>query len=256
MPRRCRRRVGLLRCGALQDLEGRSSHRPRRGSKSGAQRVDARGLQPLLGPALQLTARGLLQGGEQVGELRVPEGEVLEVLPQPGHEGVEAHPRHELLEHRGALGVGDHVEVDLDGVQVDVVGRDRVRARQLVGAVAGLLARVGEAGPRVGELGGLGLAPVAGPLGERLVEPEVVPPLHGHQVAEPHVRHLVGDHRARGTRRTSAAGGCGGGTRRAASRSRRSPSRPCCTPARRAGRTSRTGRGSRTAPRRTRSSAW
>ena len=28
-------------------------------------------------------------------------------------------------------------------------------------------------------------------LGERLVEPEVVPPLHRHEVAEPHVRHLV-----------------------------------------------------------------
>jgi hypothetical protein len=31
------------------------------------------------------------------------------------------------------------------------------------------------------------------PLGERLVEPEVVPPLHGHEVAEPHVRQFVQD---------------------------------------------------------------
>ena len=31
------------------------------------------------------------------------------------------------------------------------------------------------------------------PLGEGLVEPEVVPPLHGHEVAEPHVRELVQD---------------------------------------------------------------
>ncbi len=144
---------------------------------------------------VELAARGLLQRGQQVGELGVAEGVVLEVLPDAGDEGVQADPGDELLEHRRALGVGDHVEVDLDGVQVDVVGRDRVRRGQLVGAVAGLLAGVGEAGPRVGVLGGLGLAPVAGPLGERLVEPEVVPPLHGHQVAEPHVRHLVGDDR-------------------------------------------------------------
>ena len=29
---------------------------------------------------------------------------------------------------------------------------------------------------------------------ETLVQPQVVPPLHGHEIAEPHVRHLVGDH--------------------------------------------------------------
>ena len=162
----------------------------------GAEGVDPRRLQPLLGPARQLAARGLLQGGEQVGELGVAVGEVLEVLLQAAEEVVEPDPGHELLEHRGALGVGDHVEVDLDGLEVVVVGRDRVRAGQLVGAVAGLLARVGEAGPGVGELGGLDLGVVAGPLGERLVEPQVVPPLHGDQVAEPHVRHLVQDHRA------------------------------------------------------------
>ena len=34
---------------------------------------------------------------------------------------------------------------------------------------------------------------VAHPRCERLVEPEVVPPLHRHEVAEPHVRHLVRD---------------------------------------------------------------
>ena len=26
---------------------------------------------------------------------------------------------------------------------------------------------------------------------KRLIEPEIIPPLHGHQVAKPHVRHLV-----------------------------------------------------------------
>ena len=38
-----------------------------------------------------------------------------------------------------------------------------------------------------------GVAPVAGPLGERLVQPQVVPPAHGDQVAEPHVGQLVQD---------------------------------------------------------------
>ena len=41
--------------------------------------------------------------------------------------------------------------------------------------------------------GGLDRRVVGGPLGEGLVEPEVVPPAHGHEVAEPHVRQLVQD---------------------------------------------------------------
>ncbi len=39
--------------------------------------------------------------------------------------------------------------------------------------------------------GGPGRGPVAGELGEGLVEPEVVPPAHRDDVAEPHVGHLV-----------------------------------------------------------------
>ena len=42
-------------------------------------------------------------------------------------------------------------------------------------------------------------------LRERLVEPEVVPPLHRHEVAEPHVRHLVADRV--GARQQLVAGG-------------------------------------------------
>ena len=34
---------------------------------------------------------------------------------------------------------------------------------------------------------------VRGPLGEGFVQPQIVPPAHGHQVSEPHVRHLVQD---------------------------------------------------------------
>ena len=43
----------------------------------------------------------------------------------------------------------------------------------------------------VGEFGRFGLAQHRGEGGERLVEPQVVPPSHGDQIAEPHVRHLV-----------------------------------------------------------------
>ncbi len=162
----------------------------------GGEGVDAGRLQPLGGPLLELTAGRALERPEQVAELGVGVLVVVEVLLQAGQEVVDADPEDQLLEHAGALGVGDAVEVRLDGLQVVVVRRDRVGARQLVLAQRPVLAGVGEAGPRLRERGVLHGGVVAGPLGERLVEPEVVPPLHGHQVAEPHVRHLVQDHRA------------------------------------------------------------
>ena len=34
---------------------------------------------------------------------------------------------------------------------------------------------------------------MGGPLGERLVQPQVIPPAHGHQVTEPHVGQLMED---------------------------------------------------------------
>jgi hypothetical protein len=157
----------------------------------GAQRVDAAGLQPLLGPAGQVTPRGLLERREQVGELRVPEGVPTEVRAEPGDELALAHPGDELLEGRGPLGVGDPVEADLDRLEVLEVRRDRVRGRQLVLAVGPVLALVGETRPRLVVRRSLHRGVVRGPLGERLVEPQVVPPAHRDQVAEPHVRQLV-----------------------------------------------------------------
>jgi len=53
--------------------------------------------------------------------------------------------------------------------------------------------QLAERGPGRGPPGGLGLGQRRGPGGERLVQPQVVPPAHGDQVAEPHVRHLVQD---------------------------------------------------------------
>ncbi len=50
-----------------------------------------------------------------------------------------------------------------------------------------------EGRPRVGPGSRLALRLQARPRGERLVQPQVVPPRHGDQVAEPHVRHLVQD---------------------------------------------------------------
>ena len=111
----------------------------------------------------------------------------------PVDERSDPHVRDELLDHARALGVRDAVEVDLDRLDVGHLAVDRVGRGELVLPVAPVLAHRQERRPRVGEPGRLGVAPVAGPLGERLVQPQVVPPAHGHQVAEPHVGQLVQD---------------------------------------------------------------
>ncbi len=110
---------------------------------------------------------------------------------RPSTNAVLSHVRHQLLEHAGALDVGDGVEAGRRLGHVPGGLPDRVRRRAAVDRVRRLLGPGEEARPRVGERGGLLGGPVAGPVGERLVEPEVVPPAHRHDVAEPHVRHLV-----------------------------------------------------------------
>ena len=155
--------------------------------------VHTGGLEPQLRPAGQLAAAGLLQLGEQVAQLGVAVLVLLEVRGDTGHELLETHPGDELLEHRAALGVGDAVEVDLNILEV-VDGRDDgVGGRQLVLAVGpGLLHGV-EGRPGLVPFSGLSSREGRCPLGKRLIEPEVVPPLHGDEVAEPHVGELVED---------------------------------------------------------------
>ncbi len=156
------------------------------------QGVRASGLQPLRRPGGQVPARGLLQGAEQVGERRAAPLVGVEVVLGAGEELLRTDPRDQLLDHGGALGVGDAVEVDRHVLQVADVRDDRVRGGQLVlpqghGLVAGR-----ERGPGR-PAGDLGHAADRDVRRERLLQPEVIPPPHGDQVAEPHVRQLVQD---------------------------------------------------------------
>ncbi len=155
------------------------------------QRVHPGRLEPGAGPPAHVPAAGLLQHRQQVTEARVAVRVPLEVAPGTLQERVLADVGHELLQHRRALGVCDAVEVQLGVLQVADVRRDRVRGGQLVGPVGPGLAAVGEGDPAVLETGRADQRERAHEVGERLLQPQVVPPLHGDQVAEPHVRHLV-----------------------------------------------------------------
>ena len=98
---------------------------------------------------------------------------------------------HELLQNRRALAVGDAVEVQERDLGVFGRARDGVRGGQLVLLVGPALDVGVEHLPRVREARRLDHRDVRDVRGKALVEPQVVPPAHRHQVAEPHVRELV-----------------------------------------------------------------
>ena len=154
---------------------------------------DAGGGQPLIGPARQIATGGLGERLQQVREGGIAKAVAGKVKAGTGEESVLTNVGGQLFERGCALGVGDAVEVLLDGVNVAGIGGNRVRRRQLILLVGPGLLYVGEGGPGVAVIGNLNLCGGSRPGSEGLVEPEIIPPLHGDQIAEPHVSHLVQD---------------------------------------------------------------
>ena len=141
--------------------------------------------------AHRLTAR-FLQRVPKVGGDRVGVGVGLEVRPHAVPEDLGPDVLLEHPQHGTALFVGQEVEHPLG-----LLGRaDRVLDRPGgVHAVDGQrrLAGGGEPHPAVPRRPEGVDAEGLHEGGEGLVEPDPLPPAHGHQVAEPHVRQLVGD---------------------------------------------------------------
>ena len=100
---------------------------------------------------------------------------------------------HQLLEHRGAFGIGNAVEVLTGSFQIDDISDDRVGCRLLVGGVGPGFAPDGEVRPSLAVFGAGNRGVGTHVLGEGLLKPQIVPPLRGNEVAEPHVSHLVED---------------------------------------------------------------
>ncbi len=166
------------------------------GGDLGDEGVDSGGAEPFLGPGVDIAVAGVGEGVDEVVESGVGEAVAGEVFVDAGEEVLFAEPGDELAQGAGAFGVGDAVEVEFGGGGVEDVlgfGGDGVGGGALVGVVAPGFAGDGEVGPGVGVLGGFGDGLVAHVFGEGLVEPDVVPPLEGDEVAEPHVGHFVGD---------------------------------------------------------------
>ena len=115
------------------------------------------------------------------------------VVTQAGAEDISSDRGHELLQDTGPLGIRDAVELRQrsDGVMRAVAGNG-MGGRPLIGDGAPILAIQTEVDPQriVGVFG----ADLVGEIfGERLVEPQIVPPAHRDQVAEPLMGEFV-DH--------------------------------------------------------------
>ena len=159
----------------------------------GAQCGHAGGLQPCVSPCLHVAAGHLVEYLQEVVQGGVAPLETLEVHACCFDEGVETDVGDQLLEHGCALCVGDAVEVLRCCFQVGDVSDDGVGGGQLVLHVCPCLAVVREGDPRILKVVSFLSAEGAHEVCEGFLEPQVVPPLHGDEVAEPHVCHFVAD---------------------------------------------------------------
>ena len=156
-----------------------------------AERIDAGGLEPLLRPEGKVAAGGLFQVAQQIIKGGIAPCMGGEVAAHTGEEVVAADISLQLLEHRSALGIGDAIEVLLHRFDIAGVGGNRVGGRQLILLIGPGFFHIGKGHPRGIVFGFLRLGDGGGPGGEGLIEPQIVPPLHGDQVTEPHMGQLV-----------------------------------------------------------------
>ena len=166
------------------------------GGQCGAERVHSGGFKPQLGPGGQVATGSGFQFNQEVLELCVAIGVLLEVLANTSEELLLAYPGTELLEYGTTLGIGDAIEVHAHCIEVRNIGHDRVGGRKLVLAVCPTLLHHGEGGPGFMPFGGFCGGQGGGVFSEAFVQPQVIPPAHGDQVAKPHVSKLMqdGDH--------------------------------------------------------------
>ena len=187
-------RAGLTRAGLRAGLlHGKGAVGSVGYLKDRGQGVDARRAQPLIRPVRKVAPRSLLQRPQQVREGCVIPGVRREVRADASEELLQPHVGRQLLQHTCALGVGDAVEVGLHRLDVACVREHRVGRGQLVLCISPRLFLAVEGHPCRVVLRRPRLAHGCRPGGEGFVQPQVVPPLHRHQVAEPHVRQLVQD---------------------------------------------------------------
>lgn len=156
---------------------------------------------PLLLESIQVDVdlvliEGLLHHSKEVSQCGVLVLVLGEVQLHGLGEGLLTHHEVQLFDQRGTLGVRDTIKDILTLIGVVDLTINGVRGDQLIGHVSPNLAFV-EGHPNVHSLYLLGIdlpcAKVRNELRKTLIEPQVVPPFHGHQIPEPHVTQFVQD---------------------------------------------------------------
>src|SRR5260370_40062064 len=90
------------------------------------QRIESRSPQPQLGPGFEVATGTRFDIGEEVGEAGVRVLALLDVALDAAEEGVLRDVGDQLAQDAGTLVGGDGVEVQVDGLDVGDISRDRV----------------------------------------------------------------------------------------------------------------------------------
>jgi hypothetical protein len=168
-------------------------------SDARSDRVKTSLFKPHLSPGLGLkgVGRRLLLGtiGQSIQEIidrGVAPGVLLKVVAHTGLESFHTNNVDELLQQRSSLSVGDAIKIQEGGVGVNDLALYGVSGRQLIFAVSPRFHSSVELQPgHVAEASGLGDGQGSHVGGKGFVQPQTIPPIHGDEVSEPHVCHLM-----------------------------------------------------------------
>ena len=144
----------------------------------GAKQSDACFFQPDSRPLLEIATRGLLEFVKKICQGGVLVGVLGQVFMQAREEVIASDVADQLAKNRCSLGVGDTVEVHLDIGKIANLGGNGVSGWELILVHAPVLAEH-EAGPTFCVFGCFSQSQVTHEFSERLIEPQIVPPLHG-----------------------------------------------------------------------------
>ena len=185
--------------GIARQCPDRALHQPQRGDARAVERkvrVDARhaGAQHILAAErLQRHARCLAHRAEQILPRRVGIGVTLEKEVEAAAKAVLADQERQLLDDAGRLEIDDRAVIALGSVEIVQRLPQGRGAAGLVRAIGLGLYRQEEGGPGIAVRLQLGLKTCGHEGGEALLQPQIVEPAHGDEIAEPLVADLVID---------------------------------------------------------------
>ena len=115
----------------------------------------------------------------------------LEVQTNTLIKSIFADPSNELLEHRGALRIGDAIKIIRRSRDIGDIGNDRMCCRVLVLGIGPCFTANGEGRPLPRVDSCLCCRSRSLILSKGLLQPQVVPPSGSDKITEPHVAHFV-----------------------------------------------------------------